>query len=91
MPRLHRHLASRTFIGGIAMIQNNRRQFVSASSALFASADLSGTVRAAEVSGYKFGIQLYSLRSFDVTTVLNHVAKLGFQQFELYGGMLATS
>ena len=53
------------------MIQNNRRQFLSASSALFASAALSGTVRAAEVSDYQLGIQLYSLRGFDVTTALN--------------------
>jgi len=73
------------------MIQNNRRQFLSASSALFASAALSGTVRAAEVSDYQLGIQLYSLRGFDVTTALNHAAKLGFQQVEFYGGMLATS
>lgn len=41
-------------------------------------------------SPYKLGIQLYSLRGFDVHTALKHAADLGFAQVEFYRGMLAT-
>jgi inosose dehydratase len=36
----------------------------------------------------QLGIQLYSLRSFDLETALQHAADVGFQQVEFYSGML---
>ena len=37
----------------------------------------------------QLGIQLYSLRGFDLPTALKHAAEVGFTQVEFYGGMLA--
>ena len=69
----------------------NRRQFLLASSAALAAASLTRVANAAENSNYKLGIQLYSLRGFDVDQALKHASDLGFQQVEFYGGMLATN
>lgn len=59
-----------------------------ASSAAVAVASMPGTTFAKPSPGYKLGIQLYSLRDFDVDTALKHSADLGFAQVEFYSGML---
>lgn len=41
-------------------------------------------------TGLKLGIQMYSLRKFDLDTALQHVADAGFKQVEFYKGMLPT-
>jgi sugar phosphate isomerase/epimerase len=46
---------------------------------------------AANKAGYKLGIQLYSLRGFDVDQALKYASELGFEQVEFYSGMLATN
>ncbi|MDA9840956.1 sugar phosphate isomerase/epimerase [Rubripirellula sp.] len=71
------------------MLASNRRQFLAASSTLLAGACLPSSVLAAKESGYKLGIQLYSLRGYNVDEALNHAAELGFEQVEFYSGMLA--
>lgn len=72
------------------MISPSRRQFLLASSAAMAGACLPRPVLAAKESGFKLGIQLYSLRGFDVDQALKHASELGFEQVEFYSGMLAT-
>ena len=72
------------------MIHPSRRQFLVASSAALAGACLPRPVLAAKESGFKLGIQLYSLRGFDVDQALKHASELGFEQVEFYSGMLAT-
>lgn len=67
-----------------------RRQFMVASSVALAGASLARVATAADDQGYKLGIQLYSLRGFDVDQALKHASDLGFEQVEFYGGMLAT-
>ncbi len=42
----------------------------------------------AKDAGLKLGIQLYSLRGFDVDAALSHASQLGFEQVEFYSGML---
>lgn len=68
-----------------------RRQFVK--SAALASVALAGLrwspmVQAAQKSGLKLGIQLYSLRGYkDASIALKHAKDLGFEQVEFYSGM----
>ncbi len=69
----------------------NRRQFLVASSAAVAAASLAGHAAAADAHAYKLGIQLYSLRGFDVDQALKHASDLGFEQVEFYSGMLPTN
>ena len=67
-----------------------RRQFLATASLAATTAVLPRSLRAAQASGFKLGIQLYSLRGYDVDTALKHAADLGFDQVEFYSGMLAT-
>jgi sugar phosphate isomerase/epimerase len=69
----------------------SRRQFVLASAAVAAGTMFSRFASAAAASGFKLGIQLYSLRGFPVDQALQHASELGFEQVEFYSGMLATS
>lgn len=68
-----------------------RRQFVK--SAALASVALAGLrwspmLQAAQKSGLKLGIQLYSLRGYkDASIALKHAKDLGFEQVEFYSGM----
>lgn len=68
-----------------------RRQFVkTVSMAAVAAASLrwSNVVQAAQKSGLKLGIQLYSLRGYkDASIALKHAKELGFEQVEFYSGM----
>jgi len=70
--------------------QPTRRQFLLASSAALAGASLIREAAAADDHAYKLGIQLYSLRGFNVDEALKHASDLGFEQVEFYSGMLAT-
>jgi sugar phosphate isomerase/epimerase len=67
-----------------------RRQFLVASSAALAGASLPRLASAANDHGFKLGIQLYSLRGFEVDQALKYASELGFEQVEFYSGMLAT-
>ena len=69
----------------------SRRQFLLASSAAVAAVSMPRVARAEDAHDYKLGIQLYSLRGFDVDQALKHASDLGFQQVEFYGGMLPTN
>ncbi|MCC9601313.1 TIM barrel protein [Stieleria sp. JC731] len=69
-------------------ISPTRRQFLLATSASVAMTAMPRVAAAADSSGYKLGIQLYSLRGFNVDQALQHAHDLGFQQVEFYGGML---
>ncbi len=69
----------------------SRRQFLAATASATAVACLPSAARAAADHGYKLGIQLYSLRGFDVDQALRHASELGFEQVEFYGGMLPTN
>lgn len=69
----------------------NRRQFLTASSTGVIGAAMSRSVLAAKDAGYRLGIQLYSLRGYNVDDALRHAADLGFEQVEFYSGMLATN
>jgi sugar phosphate isomerase/epimerase len=69
----------------------NRRRFLAAAAAATAAASLPPVARAAADHGYQLGIQLYSLRGFDVDQALRHASELGFEQVEFYGGMLPTN
>lgn len=71
-------------------ISPSRRQFLFASAAATAGACLPRFAQAAQGQGYKLGIQLYSLRGYDVDQALKHAAELGFAQVEFYSGMLST-
>ncbi len=68
-----------------------RRQFLAATTTAAMAASLPSVARAAAEHGYKLGIQLYSLRGFDVDQALRHASDLGFEQVEFYGGMLPTT
>lgn len=77
------------------MLSISRRRFMIATSSAAAiaalpSAALPRAAAAKQDDSYKLGIQLYSLRGFDVDTALKHAADLGFSQVEFYSGMLAT-
>ncbi len=73
------------------MVLPSRRQFVqSAALASVAAASLrwSPWLQAAQKSGLKLGIQLYSLRGYkDASVALKHAKELGFEQVEFYSGM----
>lgn len=58
--------------------------------AVAACSCLPRVVSAANNHGFKLGIQLYSLRGYDVDQALQHASALGFEQVEFYSGMLAT-
>ncbi|OYP32979.1 sugar phosphate isomerase/epimerase family protein [Rhodopirellula sp. MGV] len=66
----------------------SRRQFLAAVAATASAASLPRVTSAAEDAGYKLGIQLYSLRGYNVDEALQHAHDLGFQQVEFYSGML---
>jgi sugar phosphate isomerase/epimerase len=61
-----------------------------ASSSAVAVTSIPGVAGAHSGDHYKLGIQMYSLRGFDVDTALKHAADLGFSQVEFYKGMLST-
>jgi inosose dehydratase len=67
-----------------------RRQFLMTTAAVAACSCLPRVVSAANNHGFKLGIQLYSLRGYDVDQALQHASALGFEQVEFYSGMLAT-
>lgn len=62
-----------------------------ATSATAVTATLGRSAHAAPATDYQLGIQLYSLRGFDIDAALKHAAELGFSQVEFYSGMLATN
>lgn len=71
-----------------------RRSFVTACTAALATTQLNALPTALlanttkPAANLQLGIQLYSLRGFDVSTALKHAAKIGFKQVEFYSGML---
>ncbi|MCC6509420.1 MAG: sugar phosphate isomerase/epimerase [Pirellulaceae bacterium] len=76
------------------MVTGSRRQFLkttalsTAAAAAVAGWSLPNVALAADKSGLKLGIQLYSLRGYkDVTVALKHAKDLGFEQVEFYSGM----
>ena len=73
------------------MINSSRRQFVqfAALTAVGAAAlRWAPALAAAQKSGLKLGIQLYSLRGYkDASIALKHAKDLGFEQVEFYGDM----
>ena len=71
------------------IVPANRRQFLIASSVAVAGASLPRVASAASDHGFKLGIQLYSLRGFDMDQALKYASELGFEQVEFYSGMLA--
>ena len=66
----------------------SRRNFIIASTSAVAATSLVSKCLADQSSDYKLGIQLYSLRGFDLDTALKHAAELGFAEVEFYSGML---
>lgn len=64
-----------------------RRSFSIALAAVSAGA-VTTSLQAAPKSQLQLGIQLYSLRGFDLDTALKHAADVGFSQVEFYSGML---
>ena len=72
-------------------MNTSRRQFVTtAALASLSAAALrwTPTLQAAQKSGLKLGIQLYSLRGYkDTSVALKHAKDLGFDQVEFYSGM----
>lgn len=79
------------------MSHQNRRSFLKTSSLLAAGTAFygltgsaeAGWARAAAPAQAKLGIQLYSLRGYKLDEALQHASALGFEQVELYSGMLA--
>lgn len=69
----------------------SRRHFLAVTSAVIAASGLRSKAFANPQAGYQLGIQMYSLRGFDVDAALKHAADLGFAQVEFYKGMLSTS
>lgn len=67
-----------------------RRGFIGVLGAAAVSASLPRWTFAAnaKAAGLRLGIQLYSLRGFDVEAALKHASELGFEQVEFYSGML---
>jgi inosose dehydratase len=69
-----------------------RRSFLkttAAAAAALSGAGLAGWAAAADKSGLKLGIQLYSLRGYkEASVALKHAKELGFEQVEFYSGML---
>lgn len=70
--------------------QLSRRGFVGVAAGLAVSSSFASRLLAAQASPLQLGIQLYSLRKFDLETALKHAAEAGFTQVEFYSGMLAT-
>lgn len=66
----------------------SRRQWLTASAAAVAAASLPRAALAATAEQAKLGIQLYSLRGYNVNEALQHAADLGFAEVEFYSGML---
>jgi inosose dehydratase len=68
----------------------DRRAFLAASTAasLGALSSLQANPSAQRTPRLQLGIQLYSLRGFDLDTALKHAADIGFTQVEFYSGML---
>lgn len=70
---------------------SNRRRFIKSASLAVAVAStlrFSPLSCAADKSGLKLGIQLYSLRGYkDAAVALKHAKDLGFEQVEFYSGM----
>ncbi|MCA9192836.1 MAG: sugar phosphate isomerase/epimerase [Planctomycetales bacterium] len=68
-----------------------RRTFVISAAASLSAFQFNSPLRAAMQKSprLQLGIQLYSLRGFDVDTALKHAQEIGFQQVEFYSGMLA--
>jgi inosose dehydratase len=64
----------------------SRRSFVAAGSAAVAAGLLPRAAHAAKPAA-PLGIQLYSLRGYDVDTALKHAKDLGFEAVEFYSGM----
>ena len=74
------------------MSSQTRRSFLqktSLAATLTACGVLPRVARAAEGTGPKLGIQLYSLRGFSRDEALKHASTMGFEQVEFYSGMLA--
>lgn len=74
------------------MSLQTRRNFLQKASlvaAMTACGGLPRVVRAAEGSGPKLGIQLYSLRGLNRNDALKAASEIGFEQVEFYSGMLA--
>lgn len=65
-----------------------RRRLLASAAATAAAVSLPRTVLAAEKPQAKLGIQLYSLRGYNVNDALQHAADLGFDEVEFYSGML---
>lgn len=74
------------------MSLQTRRNFLQTTSLVAAMAACGGlprAARAADDSGPKLGIQLYSLRGLKRDDALKAAAEIGFEQVEFYSGMLA--
>jgi inosose dehydratase len=75
------------------MSRQTRRQILQAASVAAAGVvcgKLPGAATAPEPALPRLGIQLYSLRGYQRDEALQHAHDLGFEEVELYGGMLAT-
>ena len=73
------------------MSLQTRRSFLKATSLIAAGAACGALPRlafAAEPTGPKLGIQLYSLRGYKLDEALKHASDIGFAQVEFYSGML---
>lgn len=73
------------------MSLSNRRRFLKTTSVIAAGVALGAMPRAAwaaEATGPKLGIQLYSLRGYKLDEALKHASDMGFEQVEFYSGML---
>ncbi len=68
----------------------SRRAWMTTTSAGAAAMMLSRNAFAATEKPMQLGIQLYSLRGYDVDSALKHAKDLGFSQVEFYSGMLST-
>jgi inosose dehydratase len=70
----------------------NRREYLTKSAAALAVCAAPGFVRSSFGASVKtklrLGIQLYSLRGFDLDKALKSAADIGFEQVEFYSGML---
>ena len=73
------------------MSLNTRRSFLqstSAAAAVLVCGVVPSVARAAQADGPKLGIQLYSLRGYNVDEALKYAGEMGFEQVEFYSGML---
>ncbi len=68
----------------------NRRRFLETASVSAIGLSMATNAWAIQQSKARLqlGIQLYSLRDFDLDTALKHAAEVGFTQVEFYSGML---